>query len=290
MSTLFSRRAWTLTCSSIVLLGIFFTPAFSRSEAQAPRASVVITPTAVPSPAPSPAQTHRAIAAAPQHPVVAPPAHEDPRDVFRGLGAWVDLFDFGLSPRASVAHMKHAGVRTLYIETGRTNTADALTPAVYPWLVAAHRAGIKVVGWYLPYYKSPQGEISRVTAIARYNVGGQHFDGLGIDIEFRSISMPPSVWDRNVVALQHGVRAVVGPNYPMAAIVPPPGQMAILPPHWAGFPWAELGRTSDSIMLMSYWTDRVGCPAFPQYCAYGYTAMNVRWTRQLVGARPVVHI
>src|SRR5439155_25722704 len=79
---------------------------------------------------------------------------------FRGLGAWVDLYDYPkLDPETSIADMHTHRVRTLYLQTGRWNkpepkASDAfMDPALMErWLVAAHAAGIKVVGWYLPAY------------------------------------------------------------------------------------------------------------------------------------------
>ena len=66
--------------------------------------------------------------------------------------------------------------------------------------------------------------------------------------------------------------------------------MQVATTHWAGFPWASIGPYSDSVMLMSYWSDRRGCPAIRLFCAGEYTAANVRLARMLVGKRPSIHI
>jgi hypothetical protein len=57
-----------------------------------------------------------------------------------------------------------------------------------------------------------------------------------------------------------------------------------------GFPWQALAARADSMMLMSYWTDRIGCPAIPRFCSYGYTALNVRITRALSHRNVPVHV
>jgi hypothetical protein len=214
----------------------------------------------------------------------------DRLDLFRGLGAWIDLYDGDLNPRRTVAQMKGSGVRTLYIQTGRTNTRRWVDPSVRSWLVNAHRAGIKVVGWYLPYYKNLDKDVRRTVAIARYRYRGHRFDGIGIDIEFRGAVRSRNRWNRNVARLGELVRKRVGKRYPVAAIPPTPLQMRVAPEHWAGFPWRRIARSSDAMVLMSYWSDRSGCPKIRRHCAYEFTRLNVRLTRALSGRRILVHV
>jgi hypothetical protein len=210
--------------------------------------------------------------------------------VFKGFGAWVDLYDYELDPVRTVRTMRANGVRTLYLQTGRTDTAYMLDPRAWRWVVASHRAGIKVVGWYLPYYADLNRDFARTIQIQRRSYQGQRFDGLGIDIEFRG-AVGGVRWNRRVAALEAQVRRAVGKDYPIAAIVPPPLQMNIIPKYWGGFPWAALAKQSDAFLLMSYWSDRTGCPLIRRFCAYEFTAWNVQLTRKLA-ARPgvLVHI
>ncbi|HVL33681.1 MAG TPA: hypothetical protein VM600_08910, partial [Actinomycetota bacterium] len=69
---------------------------------------------------------------------------------------------------------------------------------------------------------------------------------------------------------------------------PTPLQMAVAPGHWAGFPWARLARSTDAMLLMSYWSDRVGCPRVRVHCAYEFTAGNVMLTRKLMGRDDII--
>ena len=271
------------------MLGVLAAPGLidgNRTATSVERESILAVPT------PPAAQASALAKPAPKKAVTRDPIRRagDPRDIFRGLGAWIDLYDLTLNPRTTVARMRSAGVRTLYIQSGRSDTPHAVMPGIKPWLVEAHRADMKVVAWYLPYYRDVERDTARILHAAYTRYQGHRFDGIGIDIEFRSQRQSTSAWNRAVVAVQRKVRAQVGRSYPVAAIVPPPLQLRILPRHWAGFPWRSLAQYSDAMLLMSYWSDRAGCPAVAKYCAWQYTAQNVVATRRLVGPRPVVHI
>jgi hypothetical protein len=181
----------------------------------------------------------------------------------------------------TIARMRRAGVRTLYVQTGWPSTRNRVVSAAGRWLVAAHRAGIKVVGWYLPHYKNLRKDVRRTIAIARYSRAGHRFDGLGIDVEYRSAVRNQWRWMHRVARHAQIVRARL-PRYPVASIPPTPLQMRVAPGYWAGFPWRALGRNSDALMLMSYWSDRDGCP---------FTKSNVQLTRRLSGVRRMpIHI
>ena len=114
---------------------------------------------------------------------------------FRGLGAWVDVYDYpALSPATAVADLQAHGVRTLYLGTARYDSAaDILYPDdVAAWLAAAHAAGIRVVGWYVPDYADLTRDVRRTLAIATYvSPAGQRFDAIGIDIEYLPAGAKP---------------------------------------------------------------------------------------------------
>jgi hypothetical protein len=222
-------------------------------------------------------------------PAPAPAAVPAKHSVFSGLGAWIDLYDT-LPIGPTIVTLKGNGVQTLYLQTGRSDTRYAVQPAAIPWLVAAHRAGIKVVGWYLPYYVGIRYDVARMISIARFQYGHDRFDGVGIDIEYKGAQRNNNKWNRYVVAQLKGVRAALGSGYPLGSIPPPPLQMRLAPKFWHGFPWKSLGRYSSEIMLMSYWSPRTGCPRIRMECAYEYTKYNVLVTRQLAGSGVPIHI
>ena len=209
---------------------------------------------------------------------------------FRGLGAWVDTLDFQqLSPATAVADLKAQGVRTLYLGTARFNS---LTDILYPidvaaWLAAAHAAGIRVVGWYVPDYADLTRDVRRTLAIATcVSPAGQRFDAIGIDIEYPLNVPSPSAWNQAVATHLAQVRA--GTALPVVAIPLPPVLMRGWPDpsRWATFPWSAISASANAVAPMSYWTSSTPatrCPTDPQYCAYRYTRDNVLLSRQYTG-------
>jgi hypothetical protein len=243
-----------------------------------------------PSPKPKPAATPPRRVTWPAIPVEALDAIAR-TSVFSGFGAWVDVYDYPVLPLwKTIATLKAAGVQTLYMETGMSGTPSPVDPASVPWLLAAHSAGMKVVAWYLPDYANVGSDVARTVAIARFQIRGVGFDGVGVDIEYKGAVPDNRIWNRNVVIHMHRVRRALGQNYPLASIPPPPLQMRLAPRTWHGFPWTQLGKVSSEIMLMSYWSFRSGCPQVRLNCAYEFTKYNVLITRQMTGGRVPIHV
>jgi hypothetical protein len=209
--------------------------------------------------------------------------------VFRGLGAWVDTYDYSaLSPATVVSDLKAHAVRTLYLATARYDSAaDILYPTqVAAWLAAAHAAGIRVVGWYVPDYADLTRDVRRTLAIASYvSPGGQRFDAIGIDIEYMSAGANPGAWNQAVATHLNQVRARTA--LPVVAIVLPPLLMRLYPDKWSTFPWSTVAADADAVASMSYWTSYTPAPRCAagdlQYCAYQYTRDNVLLSRQYTG-------
>ncbi len=208
---------------------------------------------------------------------------------FRGLGAWVDAYDYSaLNPATAAADLKAHGVRTLYLATARYDSAaDILYPdGVAAWLAAAHAAGIRVVGWYVPDYTDLARDVRRTLAIAAYvSPAGQRFDAIGLDIEYPLNPPSADAWNQAVATQLARVRA--GTVAPLAAIVLPPAFMRLYPDRWSTFPWPALAAYANSVAPMSYWTSYTPAPRCaagdPQYCAYQYTRDNVLLSRQYTG-------
>jgi hypothetical protein len=183
--------------------------------------------------------------------------------------------------------MHEHGVRTLYLETARyDSTTDVVDPArTGAWLDAAHAAGIRVVGWYIAGYGDHLAtDVRRTVAVRNFvSEGGNRFDALDIDIEVKSESATLAAFDRAVASHLRQVRAGVGRDYPVGAIVPAPLGMAIHPEQWTGFPWTAIGRYADVVLPMSYWSYRTDCSSVPQHCPYDYTAGNTRLSARRTG-------
>jgi len=224
--------------------------------------------------------------------VQAAPARADVVDraaPFRGTGAWVSLFTHEWSDPvvASQSFAAH-GVKTVYLETGRSNSTGALAkPAeTGAFLDAAHAAGLDVVAWYYPTFRRPDLDIARLLATARFvSPSGGTFDGLGIDIEDGTVKI---ITRRNtrLLSVMRRVRAAV-PAMPIGAITYPPVALDLNTKVWPTFPWVQVAGLSDAILPMAYWRYDTHAPVGAAW----YTAGNLIALRFLTG-RPdlVVHI
>jgi hypothetical protein len=181
-------------------------------------------------------------------------------EAYGGLGAWVDLFEGRAwhRPAAAVADMANHGVRTLYLETSNYSQRRAVVDpaAVGRFIDAAHARGLDVVAWYLPGFDRVHRDLVRSMRAIRFRTpGGQAFDSFALDIE-ASIVDPASKRSKRLLALSRQIRARVGPNYPLGAIIPSPYRME-RGKSWAGFPYSQLAAIYDVFLPMSYFTFHV---------------------------------
>jgi hypothetical protein len=206
-----------------------------------------------------------------------PAGAEPDLDPYRGLGTWVDVFDYAaLDPVTAVADMRARGVRTLYLSTARFNSAGDFFNAAEAgqWLDRAHAAGIKVVGWYLPAYGDMDRDVRRTVAIAEFvSPGGQRFDAVGVDIE-RLDEVTRAQFNTRLVTHLQLVRGQT--DTLTGAIVPSP--FATDPGNnWEGFPWSAVGGSADVVIPMALWSFRDGCPG-TEVCAFSATQVY-QWVR-----------
>ncbi len=179
---------------------------------------------------------------------------------YRGLGAWVDIYDEGIlkDPEAAVAGIDARGVRTVYLETAnyRQSTAIVRPKLVSRFLEAAHAAGLRVVAWYLPGFLRPAVDIRRSLAAIRFeSAGGQRFDGFALDIEDPAVK-PARERTARLLRVAREIREQVGPRYALGAIIPSPRGMELLPTYWPRFPYVGLAKTFDVFLPMVYFTYR----------------------------------
>ncbi|MET9020475.1 hypothetical protein ABZV93_10865 [Actinopolymorpha sp. NPDC004070] len=207
---------------------------------------------------------------------------------FRRLGTWVDTLDYAtLDPASSVADMRARDVRTLYLGTARFNSAQDFfdETEMGQWLDAAHAAGIRVVGWYVPGYGDLERDVRRTAAIGSYvSPAGQRFDAVGVDIErFGSDGeVTHDQFNQRLVTHLQRVRtrtpAVIG------AIVPSP--FGTDPGNrWEGFPWASIGPNSEVVVPMALWSFRSN---FSASQVYTWVKDQTTRARSLTGRR--VHV
>jgi hypothetical protein len=183
--------------------------------------------------------------------------------------------------------MRSHGVRTLYLQTSRySSSADIVYPSkVDAWLLEAHRAGLKVVGWYLPAYSEYLNtDVRRTVAIAKYrSPAGQAFDALGVDIEYKGKTSSAAEFNSGIVTHLDRVRSGAGSSFTIAAIVPSPIGMSLSPSSWQGFPWGSIGSRSHVVLPMAYSSFRTDCSTNTAHCPYRYTIDNVNEAHRLTG-------
>ena len=175
---------------------------------------------------------------------------------YRGLGAWADIYDeeaFG-DPTGAIEVMAAAGVRTLFLQSGNYRRGAMVRPLeVAEFIRAAHARGIAVVAWYLPLFRDVEHDLAEIMVSLTFRTDdGQAFDGFALDIEADTVPAERRI--ANLLELSRRLREVVGPDYPLGAIIPSPRGLIRVPEYWPGFPYRELPRYYDVILPMSYFT------------------------------------
>ena len=198
---------------------------------------------------------------------------------FRGTGTWVSIYDRAAHrhPEAVVRRLRAQGIRTLFLETSndRQRTGMAHPVAAGRFLHAAHLAGIRVVGWYLPSFVSPRADVRRALEGARFrSPEGDRFDAFALDIESTKVRSLPLRTAR-AVAVARAVRAALPSRLALGAItIDPVGAT-----YWDGYPFRRLAGSVDVFLPMEYFTARTrgarGVAA--------YTRADIRLVRRLVG-------
>src|SRR5262245_9642773 len=157
---------------------------------------------------------------------------------YDGLATWLDVYDHAQwrAPDATVQAMAARGVGTLFLETGNSRQpTDVVRRSQLSGLVdAAHAAGLRVVAWYLPTLLHPGRDLRRALAAVRFTTRtGGHFDSFALDIEASDVRTV-SLRTTRLLALSAALRAAVGGDYPLGAIVPSAVGMELHPKYWPG--------------------------------------------------------
>jgi hypothetical protein len=177
---------------------------------------------------------------------------------YAGVGTWIDIFakKAWRHPERQVAAMARYGAQTLYLETGNyKQKADLVRPRILGrFLDAAHAAGLRVVAWYLPSFVHPRRDERRALAAVNFHsANGERFDSFALDIE-ATLVRRIQLRNRRLLQLSARLRADVGREYALGAIVPSPVGMS--PSYWPGIPYRSLARSYDVFLPMAYSTLR----------------------------------
>lgn len=192
---------------------------------------------------------------APIPPVAAPmaeptvPAARGALPVGKGMWIWLPEKAEGGNPETTVLRAREMGLTHIYVRTGSSKMGFYAQQYLNDLLPRAHAAGIRVYGWDFPYLFDPAADIARsVQAITYTTPDGHRIDGFAPDIETRGEGV--NIGAPQAAAYTNGLRAAVGPGYPLIAVVPRPN------PRLVSYPFAEVVAPFDAIAPMVYWMDR----------------------------------
>lgn len=213
-------------------------------------------------------------------------------DSYRGLGTWVDGFDYSppysstgvppLLPQA-VDDMAAAGVETLYIQSGRLDdrSPDLLEDKwiLTEFLMRADQHDIDVIAWYLPKWTEDEVDLDHLMAAHNFESMGHRFDGVAVDIEWNQDGLDVAERNARFVKLSRLFSIQTGGD-PIGAIVLPPVQTEVInPAFWPQFPWDDIDNLYDVWLPMSYWSFRTD----PYGNGYTYNNESVQRLRANLG-------
>lgn len=196
-----------------------------------------------------------------------------------GAGLWVNMWNYPQVENADAYCQKlHShGIRNIFIQTSRSNTAAVCEPARLGALIdASHRYKIRVIAWGYHELANPAADADKLIAAAKYSSDkGDHIDAIAPNLEKNLDAKAVEVYLKRI-------RDSVG-SMPIMAVVYSPLNRA---PQVAKTPWKLLAKYCDIIAPMAYWNSK-----WQKYSAYDYTLSTVRMVRQLSGKPDVeVHV
>lgn len=154
------------------------------------------------------------------------------------------------SPQEVVAKAKAAGLKHLVIRASNPDDGFYVKPILETLLPLAHAAGIAVVAYDGPALEDIPSDVARAKSVIDYQTtGGHRIDALGADIER---TRAPNLDRPRAAEYAAQLRAAVGPNYPLVAIVMNPNY------HESWYPFAELAKGFNVMSPMDYWTGVTG--------------------------------
>ena len=204
---------------------------------------------------------------------------------YRGLGAWIDVFDWSAAytnnnPSVGIAdidRMADYGVQTLYVQAARHDSASTVQEPerLIPLIDRAHQRGMRVIAWYLPTLENPAHDLDRLLAIAALNV-----ESIVVDIESTKVA-DVNERNRRLVDLSAQLRRALPGRSIGACVLPAVVLEVINQKYWPNFPYRELIPYYDVWMPMSYWTNRTQASGYRD--AWRYTAENIDRLRNNLG-------
>lgn len=228
----YSAGVWSI----LVAVALVAAPDARSQRATARKRSTAraATPAAHPHPA-SPA-AHPSVAPAPA-PI---PVHTGPPPI-AGKGMWIYQMSkiAGGNPARIARAAKQSHLTHIYVRVGSGFSGLKTLDEAAALIPHAHAHGIKVIGWYFPYFNDVTTDVQRsLTAMRR------GFDGFAADIETATGSSlsAATVWDYS-----KRLRASAPGAY-LIAVPPRPTKKTI-----ASFPYDAMMPHYDAVAPMVYW-------------------------------------
>lgn len=194
-----------------------------------------------------------------------------------GPGIWANIWNYPQGDLdAYCTHLRNFGIRNIFIQTSRSNTAAIAHPEDLGKLIdACHRHKIRVIAWAYLELSDPIADANKMLAAAHFrSPSGDSIDAIAPDLEKNLI-------DSRISKFSQALRDDLGPHYPLIAVVYSPLN------HYqevANTPWKTLARYYDVIAPMSYWNSK-----YQKLDAHDYTLATVRTIRELTG-RPDIEV
>lgn len=219
-----------------------------------------------------------ALALSSQSPSFAAPYKDDAAPgLADGAGVWVNLWNY---PEGDLdrycQELKEHGVRNIFLQTSRSNTPAVVNaPKLGSILEAAHRHGVRVIAWSFAELFNPDADADKmIEACSFTSPAGEHVDGAAPNLEKNLES-----W--RIEKYAQRVRAKLGPNYPLIAVVYSPLNKCF---EVKRISWPLLAHYFDVVAPMIYWNSK-----YEKIEPYSYTLKTIRQIRELSG-KPDIEI
>ncbi len=222
----------------------------------------------------------------------------EPRTIepYRGLGAWIDGYDFAEADHGKVADivadMADHGVTTIFLQSGRIreDSPGELEDRwlITDWLANAHANNIDVVAWVLPKFRGDSKDLDYLMAAADFRALGESFDGVGVDIEWvDDEDTTDDERNERLIKLSKDLDEKMGDDAIGAIVLPPPFLNEVSPKYWPEFPWTDIADHYDVWLPMAYWSNRSNDSGYGD--GYNFALTSIRDIRDEINdpAAPV---
>lgn len=193
------------------------------------------------------------------------------KTVTDGKGIWINLWNYPANPDMYCEYLKSKNIDSIYLQISRSNTPGIKHPGKLNKIIeSCHDRDIKVIGWSYVFLKEPIHDAQKFIQGATYKTpSGETLDGFAADIEEISDSFAIEKFTKRI-------RQVLGPDYPLIAVIFSPLSMA---KNAKLYSWRTVANNFDIIAPMTYWH---GLKKYrSEQGAYYYTAQTISKIKEL---------